>query len=168
MPFYHSTQLMNLGPIAKDAYFDFANLHFAKAGRSLDRSVFEWTYEAFEGITWYVQAVMNRLYADGGERPSVDDAKRTVDRLVREGEYEFQTILGSCTDGGVRFLKAIAREGAVREVNAGAFIARHGLKAASSVNASLRSLREADLVTDAAAGLVVYDRLFGRWLAQLS
>ena len=167
-PFYHSTQLMHLEPIDRDAYFDFANLHFARAGKSMERSVFEWTYALFEGITWYVQAVMNRLYAAPITHPTVEDAQRAVKDLVREGAYEFQTILYNCTDGGVRLLKALAKEGPVSAVNAGDFIARHGLKAASSVNAALKTLQAAELVTRTDAGYAVYDRLFGLWLADLS
>jgi len=167
-PFYHSTQLMNLGPIDSEVYFDFASNHFARVGRTLEREVFRWTYDKFDGITWYVQAVMNRLYASGLTAPTVEDAQRTVEYLVREGEYEYQTILGSCTEGGVRLLKALAKENGVREINGGEFISKYGLKAASSVNAALRSLRDADLVAQTERGTVVYDRFFSLWLARLA
>lgn len=166
-PFYHSTQLMHLAPIDREAYYNFANFHFAKAGRALERNVFEWTYDLFNGITWYVQAVMNRLYELRMESPTVDDARQVVMGLVREGSYEFQTILVNCTDGGVRLLKAIAREGVVAEINSSDFIARHDLRAASSVNAALKTLKAVDLVTRTEKGYAVYDRLFSFWLANL-
>ena len=46
----------------------------------------------------------------------------------------------------------------VKEPNSGDFIARHSFKSASSVNAALKSLRDADLVDRTDAGYLVYDR----------
>ena len=166
-PFFHSTEMMGLGPIDKAKYFDFANLHFAKASMSLSREVFDHVYDRFDGITWYVQSVMNRLYEWQLPAPSVADADAAVERIIAGSVYEFEAILRNCSDGGRRLLMAIAREGAVAEPNAGEFISRHSLRAASSVNAALNSLKEADLVYPTPRGWIVYDRLFGIWLSRL-
>ena len=164
-PFYHSTQMMPIGPIDREAYFDFAARHFAKAGVRLDREVFMGVYDKFDGVTWYVQAVMNKLYEFGVKRPSHDDVVLAVKSLVDGNAYEYETILGGCPDGAARLLKAIAADGCVAEITSGDFISRHGLKAASSVKAALKSLEGTDLVYRAAAGYIVYDRLFGIWLS---
>lgn len=165
-PFYHSTQMMPIGPIDREAYFDFAARHFAKAGVRLDRDVFMGVYDKFDGVTWYVQAVMNKLYEFGAKRPLPDDVVLAVKSLVDGNAYEYETILGSCPDGAARLLKAIAADGCVAEITSGDFISRHGLKAASSVKAALKSLEGTDLVYRAAAGYIVYDRLFGIWLSR--
>lgn len=55
----------------------------------------------------------------------------------------------------------------MKELNAGEFIAKHSFKSASSVNAALKTLRDADLVDKTEAGYVVYDRLFALWLSRL-
>ena len=167
-PFYHSTQMMPIGPIDCGAYCDFAARHFAKAGIKLDRDVFNGVYERFGGVTWYVQAVMNRLYESGAKRPTDDDVIDAIRNLVDGNAYEYETILGGCTEGATRLLKAIAAEGCVAEITGGRFISRHGLKAASSVKAALKSLLAADLVYRTDAGYIVYDRLFGLWLSRLS
>lgn len=67
----------------------------------------------------------------------------------------------------MRLLKAIAAEGVVKEPNAGEFVAKYAFKSASSVNAALKSLKDADLVDRTEAGYVVYDRLFALWLSRL-
>ncbi len=54
----------------------------------------------------------------------------------------------------------------MKGVNAGAFIAKHGLKATSSVNVSLAKLIDAGLVEKNERGYVVEDRFFGMWLAK--
>ena len=166
-PFYHSTQMMHIGPIDRERYFDFANLHFAHSGMALDRDVFMGVYERFDGITWYVQAVMNRLFELGARRPTENDVNDAVEFLVASNAYEYEAILRGCSDGATRLLKAIAREGRVAAVTGGDFIARHGLRAASSVAAALKSLGDADLVYRSDRGYEVYDRLFGIWLSRL-
>ena len=167
-PFYHSTQLMHIGEIDRGEYFDFAAAHFRSAGIELPREVFDSVYTRFSGITWYVQAVMNRLYEIRSRVLGEEDVREAIEWLVASGVYEFQGILQNCSDGAVRLLKAIAAEGAVKEPNAGEFVAKYAFKSASSVNAALKSLRDADLVDRTDAGYVVYDRLFALWLTRLA
>ena len=166
-PFYHSTQMMHIGPIDRERYFDFANLHFAHSGMALDRSVFMSVYDRFDGITWYVQAIMNRLFELGAAKPSEDDVNEAVEFLVAGSAYEYEAILRGCSDGATRLLKAIAKEGRVAEVTGGDFISRHGLRAASSVAAAVKSLNDADLIYRSDGGYEVYDRFFGIWLSRL-
>ena len=166
-PFYHSTQIANLGPIDRGRYFAFARGHFAKAGVSLAEDAFVAAYDRFDGITWYVQAVMNRLYEARKASLDREDVDRAVESLVAAGAYGFEAIVNGCPDGAVRLLKAVASEGCVREPTAGAFLAKHRLKAASSVSAALKTLKAADLVEKTDAGWVVCDRLFGIWLSRL-
>ena len=78
-PFYQSTQLMSLGPIDAAAYAAFAEGFFRKAGRSFDGSAFRHLYDRFDGITWYVQAVLNRVWANG---LGLDSPERAVIRAL--------------------------------------------------------------------------------------
>ena len=166
-PFYHSTQLMHIGEIDKNEYYAFAEGHFRSAGMALPQEVFDAVYTRFGGITWYVQAVMNRLYEMRSQTLGQEDALSAIEWLVAAGAYEFQGILQNCSDGAVRLLKAIANEGVVKEPNAGEFVSKYAFKSASSVNAALKSLRDADLVDRTDAGYIVYDRLFALWLTRL-
>lgn len=166
-PFFHSTEMMGLGPIDVEKYFDFANYHCAKSGISLDREVFRYAYERFDGITWYVQAVMNRLFEWRVSQPDRQVIDEAIERLISGSVYEFEGILRNCSDGGARLLKAIARDGLVKELTSGDFLSRHGFRAASSVRAAFDSLIAADLIYPKDGGWIVYDRLFGIWLSRL-
>ena len=123
------------------------------------------SFSMFDGITWYVQTVMNRLY----ERRSATEADVNVviDELLIEKNWEYAALLRSLPDGAARLMKAIAREGVAKAVTSGKFIAAHSLRAASSVSLSLRKLLEDELLYETDEGYVVYDRLFGFWLARL-
>ena len=164
-PFYNSTQMFPLGVIDRNAYYAFAAKHMKGAGVALSSEVFDRVYDLFDGVTWYVQAVMNRLY---GFRSATDsDVARAVGRLVAENAYNFGNLLETLPPGSVRLLKAVAAEGKVRELTAGAFMARHGLHANSSVKLSLVKLMDAGLISKNDDGLyLVDDRLFGLWLAR--
>jgi AAA+ ATPase superfamily predicted ATPase len=163
-PFYRSTQLLSIGPIDKDKYYDFAAGFFAE--RTLTPEVFSHIYDTFEGHTWYIQAILNRLYGYH-EWPNMAAVQRATEQIVAENTYYFENLLAAYPPGSVRLLKAIARDGAVREINSGEFIARHRLKAASSVNSSLRKLLDKELIYRSPEGYTVYDRFMAIWLRGL-
>ncbi len=163
-PFYQSTTLMPLDAIAEEPYFKFAQKFFTDAHRRLSHEVFDAIYRRFDGITWYVQALLWDFYARGGDAVKVADVDELVAARVAANEYESQRVLTLLPNGARRLLKAIAHEGVVKEPQAGAFIAAHGLRAASSVRVSLKTLVDAELVYPGSDGYRVYDRLMGEYL----
>ena len=165
-PFYQSTQILSLREIPCDSYAVFARRFFADAGLPFDEGVFEDVYRRFEGITWYVQAVMNRIWEAGrglSDSAQVDEA---VASLVEDQDLVFHDLLRSQSEGSQKMLLAIAREGAVPQPSSGRFVAAAGFRAASSAAFALNDLRSRDLVYETDAGWVVYDRLFGLWLSR--
>ena len=55
----------------------------------------------------------------------------------------------------------------MKEPQSGSFVAKHGLRAASSVKTSLDMLIEKELVYSMPDGYVVYDRLMAEYLRRL-
>ena len=86
-PFYHSTQLMHIEEIDKNEYYAFAAGHFRSAGIELPENVFDLVYTRFGGITWYVQAVMNRLYETRVQTVTEEDVQSAIEWLVAAGTY---------------------------------------------------------------------------------
>ena len=164
-PFFHSTQTIPLERIAEDVYFEFACEKMSPAAK-LSRDVFDALYSKFDGITWYVQLVMNRLYERKSAR--IEDVGAVVDELLHEKEWEYAAMLRALPAGSAKLLKAVALEGVAMEVTGGEFIATHGLRGSSSVHLSLKRLLEDELLYETDKGYVVYDRLFGYWLARLA
>ena len=165
-PFFQSTQKMHLECIPCDRYYTFAEEKFRVAGRWLEEAVFRKVYERFGGITWYIQAVMNRLYGYELENPSAEDVDIVVRRLIDENAYDYRALIEALPDGSVRLLRAIAREGVATEISSCAFIAKHSLRAPSSTIETLARLREKELVYKTESGYIVYDRLLGEWLSR--
>lgn len=164
-PFYQSTQLLSIGTINRKAYVRFAQDHFTKHGVSLPQEVFDAIYDRYDGHTWYVQYLLNRLF--GYDRDvDMELLAYATGQIVSEFAYSYADLLKAYSVGQVRLLKAIAKEGCVKEVLSGDFISRHRLRAASSVSAALKKLLGNELVYQSAEGYMVYDRFMGEWLRQ--
>lgn len=162
-PFCQSTQMLTIGPIQRDEYAGFATGHFAAHGVKLPQEVFNTIYEKYEGHTWYVQCLLNRLY--GYDRDvDMELVSYATEQILAEYSYIYADLLKAYTSGQVRLLKAIAKEGCVKEVLAGDFISTYRLRAASSVSAAMKKLLENELVYQTADGYIIYDRFMGEWL----
>lgn len=162
-PFYQSTQLLTIGTIDCKEYAYFAIEHFAKHNTQLPQVVFDAIYDKFEGHTWYVQSLLNRLYGYSRD-VDMELVAYATQQIISELSYSYADLLKAYSAGNVRLLKAIAREGCVKEVLSGDFIGKHKLRAASSVSASLKKLLDNELVYQTANGYIIYDRFMGEWL----
>jgi len=163
-PFYQSTQIMSLATIDKAEYFHFANAHFQKNKYSITQECFDLLYTQFEGHTWYVQAVLNRLYEYRKVINNTETVYYAVRELLDENTYSYQELLNAYSNVQVNLLRAIAAEKAVAQISSGDFVAKYRLKNASSVNRSLQKLTDNELVYKSEKGYIIYDRFLGLWL----
>ncbi|MCL1974001.1 MAG: ATP-binding protein [Bacteroidetes bacterium] len=163
-PFYQSTQILSIDKIDREVYYQFASRFFG-AKRPLTLEIFLYIYDEFEGHTWYIQMILNRLYGKK-QKPDVTAVHRVITEIVAESEYLYGKLLASYSTVSVNLLKAIAKERCVKEINSGKFIAHYGLKATSSVNTALRKLIDKELVYKTLDGYIVYDRFMAIWLRQ--
>lgn len=166
-PFYQSTQLMSLGAIDREKYASFAGRFFTGAGRPFHKDVFDSLYGRFDGVTWYVQTVLNRVWARGCGLSSLSQIDEIVGEIVEESGLFFHDLLFSQTPAEQAVLRAIAREGSVKSVSAAAFVRNHGLPAPSTIRSAVSSLENRDLLYRSDAGEIVYDRFFGIYLSRL-
>ncbi|MDL2262912.1 AAA family ATPase [Bacteroidales bacterium OttesenSCG-928-I21] len=165
-PFYQSTQIMSLGTIDRNTYFQFANAHFQKNKFTLSDECFQTIYSQFEGHTWYVQAILNRLYEYRKNIHSTEIILYAIQELLEENTYNYQELLNAYSDVQVNLLRAVAKEKVVLQINSSDFITRHRLKSASSVSRALQKLLDNELIYKSERGYIVYDKFLGLWLAK--
>lgn len=165
-PFYQSTQLMSLEAIDSGKYSAFAEKFFKKAGRAFNADVFTRLYDRFNGVTWYVQAVLNRAWEAVGGLSSDEAVDAAIDTIVEENALTYHDLLASQTASARAVLRAIAAEGCVRDVSSRRFIGKHSLPAGSTVRYAVADLVEKDLLYRSPSGCSVYDRLFAHWLSR--
>ena len=164
-PFYQSTQTQVIDRIARDEYYRFAADFFTRQGRKLAEETFGYLYDAFDGHTWYIQTLLNRLYGYAGN-PDIGMVDYAIGEVVAESTYTYENLLAAYPASNIRLLKAIAKAGCVREINSGNFITEYRLRAASSVNSALKRLIDREMVYKTADGYIVYDRFMAIWLRQ--
>ena len=163
-PFYLSTEILSLDVIDSGKYFDFAAGFFRKAKAPCERRAFDYLYGRFEGVTWFVQMVLNRVWEAGVGLKTPEDVDDAVEEIVSTRELEYHDLLFSQSESQQSLLRAIAAERRVECPQSAAFIAGHDLPAASTIGSALKDLIERDIVYKDSKGYIIYDRLFGEWL----
>lgn len=165
-PFYQSVTVMNLRLIPLDIYWNFCRNHFEKAGKALDKDVVENLYSTFEGITFYLQKVMNVLFmrtAEGGHC-HVSDLQAAIDYIVDFTSSTYEDLLYQLPEKQSLVLRTIAREGKVRQITSGRFAKQHGLVSPSAVKSAANALLDKDLITEEKGVYQLYDKFLELWL----
>ena len=163
-PFYQSTSEKSIGVIDEQAYYAFADRFFRAQGRYLPMEVFHYVYSQYDGYTWYIQVILNRLYAKTGRSIDMDLVQESIREILQENEFYYQHLLQIYPKGQVKLIKAIAKEKKVKEPLSGSFISKYSLNATSSVRNALRRMLEEEIIYRSTDGYMVYDRFFGQWL----
>ena len=165
-PFFQSTEMMDLQPLDKDVYYAFASRFFEKKRGSLDRDTFMELYDRFEGHTWYIQSVLNRLYDSCLHVRGIKEVNRETVNLVESRSPQYESLAQFLSSNQFNLLKAIAIEGIVKEPTGARFIREHNMASASIVQSALRALVEKEIVYRTPRGYIVYDRFMSIWLAR--
>lgn len=164
-PFYQSTSGKAVGTIDEGAYFEFASVFFKNQKRELPRDTFHHIYQMYEGHTWYIQMMLNRLYSKRSRQIDIELVQECIADILAENEYYYQRLLRAYSKGQARLLKAIAKEKTVTGILSGSFITKYGLTATSSVKSALKRMLDDEIVYQSDSGYMIYDRFFGDWLA---
>lgn len=164
-PFYQSTSEKTIDVIDENAYYKFAATFFKRQGRILPWEIFHSVYSLYDGYTWFIQMILNRLFAKADRPIDTSLVQECIVNILKENEFYYQHLLQVYSKGQTKLIKAIAKEGKVKEVLAGAFIAKYGLTATSSVKSSLLRMLDEEIIYRSKDGYMVYDRFFGQWLA---
>lgn len=167
-PFYQSVSMMHLDSIPLDEYAGFACMHFERGGKTIEKEVVAVVYEQFEGITWYIQKVLNTLYDMTPEQGvcTVEMVAEAIRQIVDSFRYTYSEILFRLPEKQKELLIAITKEGKAKAVTSGAFVKKYRLTSASSVQAALKGLLEKDFVTQEMGVCQIYDRFLGIWLKE--
>jgi len=165
-PFYQGAQIVYIKEIDEHIYYDFANLKFLKRSQELPDSVFHYLYQRVDGQTWYIQAVLNRIYSNQPGMISEADIDTAMQELINEEEVAFENYYSSLTTNQAALLVAIAKEQHVKSPMAQSFISRYSLPALSSIKTALESLSDNQFIYQYKGEYIVYDRFFGMWLRE--
>lgn len=165
-PFYHSADMLELKAIVPEIYIPFIAGHFEKRNRRIASDDIERVYNLFKGHTYYVQKTFNEAFADTpeGEECTLETIRAAIDNMVASNDTIFREILSNIPEKQKELLYAIAKEGEAERITSAAFIKRHSLASASSVQSAMKKLLEKDIITEINKVFSVTDRLFAMWM----
>ncbi len=168
-PFYQSAISMGLDPIPLEVYSEFAIQLFEKRGKQIDSSVIEDIWNRYNGYTWFVQMMMNELFAltEDGAICHVDMIPEAQRNVVMSQENGYKDILSNIPPKQKIVLQAIAKEGVANSITSAKFIKKYNLNSASAVQAAIKLLLQNDIITKNENSYRVYDYFFAEWLAKV-
>ena len=167
-PFFQSVISQSLKPIPMETYVEFAGRMFSQRGKILDRAAAEAIYRMFDGCTWYMQMMMNEMFAltKEGMTCTTEYIDFAWDNIIMAQEDRYQAILYGLAPKQKQLLQAIASDRTVEGITSSDFVKRHRLVSASSVQAALKPLLKNDIVTCEEGIYRIYDYFFADYLAK--
>ena len=148
-------------------YYAFAANHLSAHDQYIDESTFHDLYALVDGYTWNIQSLLNRLYQSGVEQIDYNRVLITLNQILMEEAPSYQMICRLVTDRQLQVLRAIGKEGIVKEPGSNAFLQKHQLGAYSTVRSAIQNLMEKELLYQNDDGAyVVYEKFFALWLKQ--
>jgi len=166
-PFYQSTEMLLLNNIKQSEYASFIENNFRENNIKILEPVIEEILDFTNCYTYYVQYFCNKLYSGYKNVITEKSVTETINEIMDENEgiyYEYKNLMPLLQ---WELLKAIAKERGIKSVTSMSFIKKHGLTAPSSINNSIKSLIEKEMLYFENGKYYVYDLFFSRWLERL-
>lgn len=171
-PFYQSAIGMGLQPIPEDIYVQFAMELFSRYDRKLLPQVAKVIYNRYKGYTWYMQMMLNELFAltDAG-KTCTEDMMTVAHKNVIDSQTEhYKELLANLATKQKVLLKAICKEcvlmcDRIGGLTSSAFIKKYALASSSSVQSALKGLIEKEFVVSEDGQYIVSDLFFMEWYA---
>lgn len=165
-PFYQSASHMTLDCIDLDKYTEFAQRLFEKGEKKLEANTMEAVYKEAEGLTWYVQKLLNELYSitPKGERCTMEHFSVAMNNILDSYDHNYVDFLRLLSSRQKALVLAIAQEGKASNIQSSAFVKKYKLTSASSVQAGVKTLMEKGYITETNGKYQLYDLFMQRWL----
>ena len=163
--FYQSTRLMPLAPIDCEHYVTFAQNLFREYDKDISRDTVVAVYSRYEGVTWYVQSVLNALFTltDVGSLCTPERMEAAIHQIIAQQSFAYESLLYQLPPKQKEVLMAICKEKKASYVTSRPFLQRHKLTS-STVQAAIKGLLEKDFITLDLGTYTLYDQFFAQWL----
>lgn len=147
-------------------YQIFDNHIFDNCRKTLDADVVRQVYRRFNGVTAYLQRVMNVLFMNTpkGERCTENLIEDAIDFIVNLNSEHYEMLFSQMSEKQRVTFLAIAMEGRAKNISSGQFVRKYHLLSSSSVVSAVKGLLEKDFITYNQNEYYVYDYFFPIWM----
>ncbi len=168
-PFYQSATYMQIGKIDLVKYTEFVVRLFEENKKRIAESFVETAYNSVDGVTLYIQFIMNELYQITPQKVEVTQKlyDKSLDTLLNKQSFVYINTLSELTVRQKEVLFALAKEDENFEITSAGFMKKYNLVSTSSIQASLKGLTAKKIISVEDGRYVVSDRLFRLWMRKL-
>jgi len=164
-PFYQSSDTLELGRLTTKEYSEFIVHLFEREKREIDINLVKKYIEYYDNHTFYVQYFFNRLFEVRSKTLNEEEFINCSNNILKEKEYIFYSYRNILTKAQFNLLKSIAKEKTLSQPNAKEFLHKYKFTA-SSVNRTLKSLIDKEMIYYENNTYKVYDVFLSKWLEQ--
>lgn len=165
-PFYNSADIQSLDIIAEEKYSEFVKKHFNDYDKQVENETISYVYHLFEGNTYYNQKTFREAFAQTTKDSvcSQEIVENSINLMIKEADHLYSEKLSRLSLPQKELLYAIAHEGRAQKITSGAFIRKHQLGSASSVQQAIKKLLAFGLVSTSLGEYFIADQLMYLWL----
>lgn len=162
-PLYRSSQPIEF-PSLGEEFTDWVLKRFAQAGIECEREGIEELRRLVQDTPNYVQMVCFHLVANGKKHLASHEVKSTLELVVRQNAYAYQTLLASLTLTQQRALRLAASEG--KALFAKELLVKYEIASGPALASAIKSLKDKGILEEQISkGKVTFDDpLFAIWL----
>ncbi len=165
-PLYRAGGHYPLNPISTEDWVPFVRERFARSGKQISDDHVRSICRITEGHPFYTQHLCHSVWELCEPEEAVDEQTVTaaVQLLLERESYAYTTLWESLTRMQRRFLRGLATETDGVQVFSAAFLQRHQLGSASTVQRAVDSLLEKDIIDRSDGSFLISDRFFRIWV----
>ena len=169
-PFYRSTEFLTLQKLDREVYSDFIEGHFKRAGIEIERETIDYILEWTRSHTYFTQRLCHTVFNMAKDKVDLGLVKEAAAQILQSDSIVFGQYQQMLTAGQWNLLIAVAKEGTVSQITARSFLRKYHLGNPSSINRSVASLIEKNLLDETIdEGETIYslnDVFLSRWLEE--
>lgn len=168
-PFYKSGKPFPLGKINKDEFLVFIQIKFKKTKKNLPKSLGEKIIEICEYHPYYVQYLCHIIWEKVKSKGAVKEENLTesLKLLLSRESSTYEATWDLLTIKQRQVLMALARAMPDEKFFSSTFLEKYNLGSASSIQRTLRSLIDKDLIDKEGEFYTIIDIFFKKWLLTL-
>ena len=116
--------------------------------RSITEQAVQFILEWTRRHTYYTQQLCHTVFANGAQAVTIEDVKMACEQLMKQGEAVYLQYRQMLTDKQWNYLIAIAKETAVSQITASAFLSKYNIGTPSASRRLADALCEKGLLND--------------------
>jgi hypothetical protein len=163
-PFYKSAKIVEIGPIEADVFAAFVERRFDGTDRRLAAGVVHELLEVTRGHPYATQELAYTLWeaVPEGFSASSDDLRAALEAVLRAENAHFTLLWEKASRGQRLVLQALAVEPG--QVQSRAYIAKHGLPSAATVQKAVGRLVDDELIGRAGGRYEIVEPFLKEWI----